>query len=189
MLQVTIQQDDDHISLSSDSSSDDEDFIQNRAQKFISQVSSKPSLSATDRYELRNNVFLSDTIINMTQFGLKYRHDAAHGLQDTILGIRLQYSHSVGEFVQILHNGGYHWLAVTTVGCRPGEIVLMDSLLHKNGGKFHIYKQVVDQVCNMMALATKTLTIRVEDVQQQSNGFDCGIFAIAFCKFILEYHR
>ena len=116
LLQVTIQQEeDDHVSLSSGSDDDDEEFIKDRAQRFISQVSTKPSLTTNDRYELRNNVFLSDTIINMAQFGLKYRHNQAHGLQDTILGIRLQYSHSVGEFVQILHNGGYHWLAVTSL--------------------------------------------------------------------------
>ena len=51
------------------------------------------------------------------------------GLQDPILGQQLAFDVQTGEFVQILHSGGNHWIMVSTVGMDRAHIRVYDSLL------------------------------------------------------------
>ena len=46
------------------------------------------------------------------------------GLQDPVL---LAFQVQV-EFVQIIHVGGNHWCALSTLGCNEGEVKVYDSL-------------------------------------------------------------
>lgn len=77
------------------------------------------------------------------------------------------------EFVQILHTGHMHWVCISSIGCMPGEVNLYDSLYHDI-----IEDEVTQQVKCLMADSYVGL-ISVP-VQQQLNGSDCGVFAIAF---------
>ena len=40
----------------------------------------------------------------------------------------MQFSVESGEFVQVLHVFGNHWVAISTVGCKKGDINWLDSL-------------------------------------------------------------
>ena len=57
------------------------------------------------------------------------RYPWLKGLQDPILDQTMSFRRfQLQPFVQILHNGVTHWVAISTFNCKPGEIMLMDSL-------------------------------------------------------------
>ena len=85
-----------------------------------------------------------------------------------------------GEFVQISHTGHSHWLCISSVGCQPNVVNLFDSLSHDI-----IEREVKEQVESSMADSNVEITSM--PVQQQQNGSDCGIFAIAFSTCIIFY--
>ena len=78
-----------------------------------------------------------------------------------------------GEFVQILHTGNSHWVCVSSIGCPPGHVKLYDSFYSD------AISQEIEQQTNDL-LGGRLLSLVRASVQQQSNGSDCGIFAIAF---------
>lgn len=75
--------------------------------------------------------------------------------------------------MQLLHTGQNHWVCVCSVGCLPGTVRLFDSLYHDI-----ISKEVEDQVRDLLAHSFQKL--EYAPCQQQTNGSDCGVFAIAF---------
>ena len=95
------------------------------------------------------------------------------GFQRTTLGPIKNFDIVTGEFVQILNTGNYHWVCVSSIGCQRGMVNLYDSLYHDV-----IEMEVTDQVQSLMA--DSFIGITNKPVQQQKNGSDCGIFAIAF---------
>ena len=74
-----------------------------------------------------------------------------------------------------------HWVAISTYGCDQDEIYLMDNLF--NG---RIAKHTKKQVCSILNYTATEIKVNVLTVQQQSNGVDCGIYALAFCFYILS---
>ena len=52
------------------------------------------------------------------------------GLQDTILGQKLMFKERNRKFVQILHNGSFHWMTVSNINSEKNEINYYDSLFH-----------------------------------------------------------
>lgn len=78
-----------------------------------------------------------------------------------------------GEFVQILHTGSNHWVCVSSIGCLPGHVNLYDSLYHDA-----ISQEVEDQTNDL--LGGTLASLQFVSVQQQTNGSDCRVFAIAF---------
>ena len=70
---------------------------------------------------------------------------------------------------------GNHWIAISTVGCKPSSIKIYDSLL-AGGVSRHTQKLIAD----LMQCKSKAITIEYVDVQEQKGSNDCGLFAIAF---------
>lgn len=66
-----------------------------------------------------------------------------------------------------------HWVCVSSIGCTPGIVKLYDNLYHDI-----IEEEVTEQVKSLMADSYIGL-VNVPD-QQQLNGSDCGVFAVAF---------
>ena len=83
-----------------------------------------------------------------------------------------------GEFVQISRTGHSHWVCISSVGCQPNVVNLFDSLSHDI-----IEREVKEQVESLMADSNVEITSM--PVQQEQNGSDCGIFAIAFSTCIV----
>ena len=72
--------------------------------------------------------------------------------------------------VYVVHTGGNHWAAVAVHG-RDGQVIVYDSLDH---GRLAVdIQEQIDRV--VVGFATYSLA----GMQQQSNGADCGLFAIA----------
>ena len=103
----------------------------------------------------------------------KGEEDLRWGFQRPTLGPVRNFNVVSGEFVQILHTGSDHWVCVSSIGCLPGYVNLYDSLYHDA-----ICQEVEDQTNDL--LGGRLVSLQFVSVQQQTNGCDCGIFAIAF---------
>ena len=110
--------------------------------------------------------WLDCTIIQNAHVKLKQVNPLIEGFQRPTLG-------PVRNFVQILHTGNHHWVCVTSIGCQPGIVNLYDSLFHEV-----VETEVEEQVKSL--LPENFVGITNVPVQQQLNGSDCGVFAIAF---------
>ena len=91
----------------------------------------KNHIRRSDMRCITNGQWLSDVVINAAQQLMKEDKDLLPigGLQDPILGQQLAFDVQTGEFVQILHSGGNHWITVSTVGMDRAHIRVYDSLL------------------------------------------------------------
>ena len=117
--------------------------------------------------------WLENTIIQYAQVLLRKVNPALSGFQRTSLGVYLNFDKVDGDFVQILHAGGNHWVCTSSIGCEKGFVNVYDSLFHDA-----IVNDIKQQVQNIVGDDFKD--ILVVPVQQQLNGSDCGVFAIAF---------
>ena len=66
---------------------------------------------------------LNDTVIKFFQS----LFNRINGLQDPLLGQCLSSKVARNPFIQIPHDGRYHWVTLSTFGCEPGEISYYDS--------------------------------------------------------------
>ena len=78
-----------------------------------------------------------------------------------------------GEFLQILHTSGNHWVCVSSIGCQKGHVNLYDSLYYNI-----ISDEVTEQNKSLPGDEFEKLVLI--PVQQQNNGSDCEVFAIAY---------
>ena len=74
--------------------------------------------------------WLDCVIIYQAQVLLKQLCPNIEGLQRTTLGRVRNFDVISGEFIQILHTGGNHWVCVSSTGCLKGHVNLYDSLYH-----------------------------------------------------------
>ena len=164
------------------------------------EVDEKPlprsALTYGDLKLISNNRMLTDTIINAAQNIIHLQHPSIAGLQDTLLGqsfyskdAKDQQSFRFKElpdqpFVQVLHDGNIHWLAISTINCLPGEVFIMDSMFR---GKINHHVQ--RQICSIMHCSMNTIKATVLPLQQQTNGIDCGLYALAFIVYLLENNK
>ena len=115
--------------------------------------------------------WLDCTIIHEAQLLLREINPNIQGFQRPTLGPVRQFGIMTSEFIQLLHVGSNHWVCLTSTGCTLGEVKLLDS----------ITKPVVSQ--ELQELAQNLFgpnRISSMPVQQQTNGSDCGVFAVAF---------
>ena len=148
-------------------------YIQNHAER----------LSEDDLRTITGKKMLTDAAIHHFQKILQRQSPFAIGLQDPVIGQRFQFRViSSDPFVQILHDGGLHWVTISTYNCHQyGEINYFDSLYHHR-----IKKHIKKQIAAIVRCDKDELVINVKPVQQQTNSVDCGIFAIAFALDILK---
>ena len=140
------------------------------------------SLSGEDRRILRSGQWLTANHISAAQSLLKKSHPLQNGLCDTsYLVERFQWPSDPHKFVQIIHVGGAHWACVSNRFCKEDEkhvVELFDSL------QTTPRDSIKEQVCTMLRCEKSFLTIRVINVQQQTTGDSCGLFAIAMAQDI-----
>lgn len=118
--------------------------------------------------------WLDDGIIAATQNLLKKQYPLIGGLQAPALAQKLAMVPQPGEFVQVLHTHGCHWITVSTIGCPPASINVYDS----SHGKLSSFTKKV--VADLMMTKVTAISVHYIDVQRQSGGSDCALFALAF---------
>ena len=141
----------------------------------------KDNLHKVDMDNLENDTDLTDTIIYLAQEILQDQFPNMEGLEDPVLGPALKFSEHRGEFVQILHTGGHHWVTVSNIGCQKGDINYFDSF---SSGK--PTSLVSKQIARMLHEEGPRIKIVVQPVQQQTNLVDSGLFAIAFATSLVN---
>ena len=114
-----------------------------------------------------------DCSIQQAQVLLQQHNPLIDGLQRPTLGRVRNFDIASGEFIQILHTGSDHWLCISSIGCSPGVVHLFDSFYNDV-----ILTEVEEQTQDL--LGSKQVDLVYVPVQQQTNGSDCGVFAIAF---------
>ena len=158
------------------------DTVEHQIEKPFSGDSIRSELTRKDLNTLSKNVMLNDKIINVFQRMMARDLKISNGLQDTVLGQKQMFKPMPDvPFVQVLHDGQYHWLTISSYGCQEGEINYYDSMF---SGR--ILNGVMKQVCQIMKCKLPQLKVNAIPVQQQSNSVDCGAFALAFAYTVLE---
>ena len=117
--------------------------------------------------------WLDGVIIHESKLLLKKINPNIEGFQRPTLGPFRNFNVIDGEFVQILHTGGNHWICISSIGCQKGQVNLYDSLYHDI-----ISDEVTEQTKSLLGEEFEKLI--VVPVQQQQNEYDCGVFAIAY---------
>ena len=85
------------------------------------------------------------------------------------------------HFVQILYNKSFHLVTVSNVNSKSGSVDYYDSLFHGR-----IKDHVKLRIANISKTENSQLEIHIRSSQQQKNGVDCGIFAVANTFYILS---
>ena len=80
-----------------------------------------------------------------------------------------------GEGVQILNESNSHWLCVSTISCQKDEVSIYDSRLRKT----KVHPHVTKQIPSLHHTQGPHLKLKIMHSQGQSEGSDCGLFAIA----------
>jgi Ulp1 family protease len=138
------------------------------------------NLKRTDEKVLLNGEWLTDTLINAGQMLIKSFYKKTSGFQDVTLGPTLAFKTEVDEFIQVLHNGSNHWITISTLGCRQGEVDVFDSLSPKITSTMEL------QISALLATKTKNITLRHRRCHKQKGAFDCGLFALAYAGMLAE---
>lgn len=117
--------------------------------------------------------WLNDNIVNASQDLLKRQYPNIGGCQNTLLGQNLSFSIERKDFVQILH-GLSHWLCVSSIGCKEGEVEVIDSSISDS-----IPQNIIRQVAALLHTDKPQLKLTILDTAQQKGSSACGLYAIA----------
>lgn len=161
------------ICLSSDNGSDDEVVFTHETVGVTNKTGLLGNLTENDLETIIDpNGWLDCNIIQQAQVLLQQANPFIDGFQRTTLGPIRNFDVLSGEFVQILHTGSDHWVTISSIGCQPGIVHLYDSLYNDV-----ILTEVKEQTQDLLGGRLENLTY--VPTQQQNNGSDCGIFAVA----------
>ena len=122
----------------------------------------RTNLTAEDLGNTSHKRMLNDSVIDSFQQMLKSQYIHGNGLQDPVFGqeLNLAICRDV-SFVQI-HDGNLNWVAISTYGCNPGEVLLMDSLF--NGCiAYHTERQI----CSIVNYEQDVLLCRFNNSQME----------------------
>jgi len=128
---------------------------------------------------IKSNKMLTDESINIAQKILKKSFPKFGGLFDTVLAKvnSTDVIPSTTPYIQILNVQNCHWICTSSTATDK-----------KNNQLHYIYDSLVGSVSNEVKhviagysmCPESSLRLIIKPVQQQNNGVDCGVFAIAF---------
>ena len=95
------------------------------------------------------------------------------------------FSFQTGEFFQVLHENNYCVLVSSPTESAVKTVVYLYDSLQKES----LNKNLDKQIARLSKSEGAELRIISKVVQQQGNGYDCGIFAIAFATDIGCTHK
>ena len=84
------------------------------------------------------------------------------GLQDPLRGQNLPCNvYQNRPFIQVIHNERYHWLALSTYGCKEGEMYVLD-----NKFNYILSLQTKRQICALLCCCQKSIKVTIVPAQQ-----------------------
>jgi len=153
----------------------EEDNLGKSRQKILSGSQKCDKQMEISNILLNETAWLTCTVIDAAQKLLKaLPNNHYSGFQSVAVGLTMQFEMLETEFVQILHCNSGHWVTVSTIGCKPSEVMVYDSL-------YSVASECVQcQIATLLATPLSHITLNFVDVQMQAGTYDCGLFAIAF---------
>ena len=143
-----------------------------------------PKFHPLDGHQLdaicKSRYWLTDIEVNAAQALLHQQFPEVDGFQDTCLSQGNFFQPPRNEFIQIFNVNQSHWIALSTVGCPSGHVNVYDSLYR------HLHSDTRSTIASLLQSRDNVLTVVMPEVQKQSNGSDCGVYAIAFSTAILN---
>jgi hypothetical protein len=131
---------------------------------------------------LTNNNWLTSGMINKAMELLKLQHPDIGGLYCCTLGGSLEFPQALGcQWLQIVHDGNNHWLVVDKGFARPEHILVYDS-----SPASKVCQHVLSCMSSLLKTPRERMTYVIRGCQKQGNGFDCGVFAIAFATSLVN---
>jgi hypothetical protein len=97
------------------------------------------------------------------------------GLQDTVLQQNYSWKNPSTKYLQFLHVNNCHWILIANTGEFPMNVVQIYDSLYTS-----VSNATKKNICNFVNVAENELVLKVMNVQQQSDGSSCGVFAAAF---------
>ena len=85
-----------------------------------------------------------------------------------------------GDFIQVLHVGGSHWVLVSNIECAEGQVCVYDSLNRK------ISSEVAAAICRMVGGMADNIKVNMPESQYQDFSNDCGLFTLAYAYTLCE---
>ena len=132
------------------------------------------TLSMADKAILDGSDWFTDDIMNAAQTMLADQFNITTGFQNTNAGMAMTFAIEPDEFIQILHDGGAHWVMISTIGTKHPEVRMYDSLYCS------LSSALKCQIATLLATKERQIVVHFMDVQMQAGCDDCGAFAIAF---------
>ena len=143
------------------------------------------SMTIADKFDIMYNKPVTDRVINYAQQLLKGISSQVNGLQDCCLvpvevdgswmySVRMR--RVLPPSCQIHHTGTDHWIA-SIQESENEQVVVFDS---SQGPSPRLSQSLEMQLFAIYGRGKRHLQVLRPHVQQQYNGVDCGIFAIAF---------
>lgn len=134
-------------------------------------------LHLQDKEVVCNGEWLSDKHVAAMNKILQRQFPMLHGLQDTLVLARYhKYDSQASKFVQVVNISNQHWIAASNLFCSPGVVEIYDSLPNYSFNS----STLKEQVATVLKTEEKSFQLHHVDVQRQSGGADCALFAIAF---------
>jgi hypothetical protein len=107
----------------------------------------------------------------------KQHHPNIGGLFCGTLGASLNFPKAQGDkWLQVVQDGSNHWALVAKGFSQPEQVLVYDSMPRTPWDNAH----VLSCMSSLLKTPEKEMTYLVKTCQRQSNGFDYGVFAIAF---------
>ena len=123
---------------------------------------------------MQSNQWLNDIIIDSAMNILTYQFPDLEGFQSCQLAHQLDFDRL---FVQIINrspkDGGSHWLTVSNINCLENTIKVYDSAYSDLPHEEEVL------VASLVATQANKLKCIFPNVALQTNGYDCGLYAIA----------
>ena len=135
------------------------------------------SLNKDDRNILLSPTeWLNDNLVRASQKILKQRCGNVAGLDDPIMVAGSAYRHKNEKFIQVLNiPDRAHWVVVSNFHCNSNTVCLYDSL------NMAPSSDLTYQISHLVGCdpAEPSLHINIMSVDRQTNGNDCGLYALA----------
>ena len=134
----------------------DENFNESASDELDNNLSSSTELKLNLSHEeidrIINQRLFNDTVIHYFQKLVKHVND----LPNPLLRQNLNFKGFSEEFIQLLHDERHHWVTISTLDCRHGEIKYYDSMF-----KSKLTESVKNQICLITRFKRKNIKIDV----------------------------
>ena len=123
--------------------------------------------------------WLNDKIVHASQMLLTQHFPDTDGLEPPTLEQIQAFQLHFGEFVQLLNVRNSHWIVVSNLRCDKDVVNVYDTMYPS------IPSSTTDTIARLVFCHSATLTIKMVDVDLQSNSSDCGVLSLAIAYDLL----